>query len=107
MTLVNSPRHPACVQDRDGGGGLGGLGVGGGGAGSLGGLSFMTASRRQVHPPQQVVEARVVAEKAGVYRKQQSRCSSTGFEDQACHQMRSTSRNRSKCYWVLILISVF
>ncbi len=45
--------------DRDGGG-LGGLGVGGGGAGSLGGLSFMTASRRQVHPPQQVLEARVV-----------------------------------------------
>jgi len=44
--------------DRDGGG-LGGLGVGGGGAGSLGGLSFMTASRRQVHPPQQGLEARV------------------------------------------------
>jgi len=43
--------------DRDGGG-LGGLGVGGGGAGSLGGLSFMTASRLKVHPPQQVVEAK-------------------------------------------------
>jgi len=46
--------------DRDGGGGLGGLGRGGGLGGS--GLSFMTASRLKIHPPQQVLEARVVVE---------------------------------------------
>ncbi len=49
------------VEDHNGGGRLGGLGVGGGLGG--GGLSFMTAqSRFKVHPPQQVVEARVVTD---------------------------------------------
>ena len=55
----------AATSSRDGGG-LGGLGIGGGGAGGLGGLSFITASRFKVHPPQQVLEARVVAEASNV-----------------------------------------
>jgi len=66
ITLALSLCVAASSKD---GGGLGGLGVGGGGAGGLGsgGLSFMTASRLKVHPPQQVLEARVVAE--GVPRR--------------------------------------
>jgi len=49
------------------GGGLGSLGIGGGGAGGLGGLSFMTASRLKIHPQQQVLEARVVAEEVELW----------------------------------------
>ena len=61
ITLALSLCVAASSKD---GGGLGGLGVGGGGAGGLGsgGLSFMTASRLQIHPPHEIVEARVVAD---------------------------------------------